>query len=308
MRTGAFQIGKWHHDRNCLSYAQAARMEGVMRPTGWYVIAGLAALIGAAATAQAAVGEQSGDSVRFPPATVVYPGTREFRWTVRVPVVTIEQREFAFKAPTGLTRPQRWDYEGPAVRTERRKIGSYPDFSCKYIDWSVSNECRTVWRGIYADLPVIVTRPQHLVFDMPDWRWKTQSFPISVPRWAWKEEHWTVSLPVIVREPGDDAQERRPGEVTVPDELSRARANLEAKEHAALAALDEGLRALERSIVEVEAHAADPARVETADGNMLDLIAVRAELRDQRAATERAFRRIAGELDAAARAANAAIE
>lgn len=275
-----------------------------MRPTGWYVIAALAALVaaGAAATAQGAVSEQSGDAVHFPPATVVYPGTREFRWTVSVPVVTIEQREFVFRAPTGFTRPQRWDYEGPAVRTERRQIGSYPDFSCKYIDWSVSNECRTVWRGIYADLPVVVTRPQHLVFDVPDWRWKTQSAPISVPRWAWKEEHWTVSLPVIVRDAGDDAQGRRAGEATVPSELSSIRASLGATENAALAALDEGLHALERSIVEVEAHAADPARIETADGKMLDLIAARAELRDQRAATEREFRRVAGELDAAARA------
>ena len=91
------------------------------------------------------------------------------------------------------------------MRTEHRKIGTYPEFSCKYVDWGVSNECRTVWRGIYADLPVIVIRPQHLGFDIPDWRWKTQLLPIGVVRWTWKEERWTVSVPVIVTDPNDDA-------------------------------------------------------------------------------------------------------
>src|SRR5690349_13930054 len=76
--------------------------------------------------------EASGDRVPFPPAPAVYPGTREFRWTIRVPLLSIEQREFAFKAPTGITRPQRWDYEGPVVRTERRKIATYPELRCKY--------------------------------------------------------------------------------------------------------------------------------------------------------------------------------
>ena len=92
------------------------------------------------------------------------------------------------------------------MRTERRKIGSYPEFSCKYIDWTVSNECRTVWRGVYADLPVIVMRPQHLGFDIPDWRWKTQLLPIGVVRWTWKEERWTVSVPVFVTDPNDDSR------------------------------------------------------------------------------------------------------
>jgi hypothetical protein len=175
-----------------------------MQRMGWGLAAAWCALVSIGAMPIAARGagsEGSGEGAQFPPVTAVYPGTREFHWTMRVPLLTIEQREFVFSAPTGITRPQRWDYEGPAVRTERRKIATYPEFSCKYVDWTVSNECRTVWRGIYADLPVVVMRPQHLVFDVPDWRWKTQSLPISVPRWTGKEERWTVSVPLLVPEP-----------------------------------------------------------------------------------------------------------
>jgi hypothetical protein len=257
------------------------------------------------ATACAAGSEGSGDGVLFPPAPAAYPGTREFQWTIRVPLLTIEQREFVFKAPTALTRPQRWDYEGPAVRTERRKIGTYPEFSCKYIDWTVSNECRTVWRGVYADLPVIVMRPQHLVFDMPDWRWKTQLLPIGVVRWTWKEERWTVSVPVIVTEPIDAPRASIADQAVAAADLERARSTLAAKRAAALGVLDEGLRTLDRSIAAVEANGADPRRIETDDGKTLDLVATRSALRDERADALSRFERIGSELDAAASPARA---
>jgi hypothetical protein len=256
----------------------------------------------------AAGSEGSGEGVTFPPATAVYPGTREFHWTIHVPVLTIEQREFVFRAPAGITRPQRLDYEGPAVRTERRKIATYPEFSCKYVDWTVSNECRTVWRGVYADLPVIVTRPQHLVVDLPDWRWKTQLLPISIPRWTLKEERWTVSVPVIVTEPADDPRWSPANEAAVKADFERARSTLAAKEAASLAVLDDGLRALDRSIAAVEDQAADPRRIEVNDGKTLDLIASRVALRDARIDTVERFRRIGHELVAATGAARASGE
>ena len=275
-----------------------------MQRTAWRWTAAWCALVSVGGVPMAAHGagsEGSGDGVLFPSAPVVYPGTREFQWTIRGPLLTIEQREFAFKAPTGITRPGRWDYEGPAVRTERRKIGSYPEFSCKYIDWTVSNECRTVWRGVYADLPVIVMRPQHLGFDIPDWRWKTQLLPIGVVRWTWKEERWTVSVPVIVTDPIDDSRASAPDQTIGNSvDLERARTTLATKATAALAVLDDGLRALDRSIAAVEAYGADPRRIETADSSTLDLIATRVVLRDERADAERRFRRIGSELDAAA--------
>lgn len=272
-----------------------------MRGSGWLGAAAWCVLssIGAAAgSAHAAGSEGAGDAIRLPPPTVVYPGTREFDWTIRVPLLTIEQREFAFKAPTGITRPQRWDYEGPAVRTERRKIAVYPEFSCKYLDWTVSNECRTVWRGIYADLPVVVTRPQHLVFEMPDWRWKTQLVPIAVPRWTWKEERWTVSVPVLVTTLPDDAARPEDGPAAKAD-FERVRSALAAREASSLAVLDGGLRALERSIAAVEAYGGDPRRIEADDGTAFDLIASGIELRAERVGVIERFRRIGDELAAA---------
>jgi hypothetical protein len=273
-----------------------------MRGTAWRWTAAWCALVsvgGVPMAAQGAGSEGSGDSVLFPSPPVAYPGTREFEWTIRVPLLTIEQREFVFKAPTAITRPGRWDYEGPAMRTERRQIGTYPEFSCKYIDWTVSNECRTVWRGVYADLPVIVMRPQHLGFDIPDWRWKTQLLPIDVVRWTWKEERWRVSVPVIVTDPNDS---RAPvaGQPMASADVERARTALAAKEAAALAVLDDGLRALDQSIAAVEAYGADPRRVDTDDGTTLDLIATRVALREERADAARRFQRIGSELDAAA--------
>lgn len=280
-----------------------------MRTGHWRVAVWCALIsIGAAVPATRALGagsEGSGEAVRLPLPPVAHEDTREFRWTMRVPLVTLDNREFVFRAPTAITRPQQWNYEGPAVRTERRRIATYPDFSCKYVGWMVSNECRTVWRGIYADLPVVVTRPQHLVFDMPDWRWKTQTLPITVPRVTWKEEHWTVSVPVFVVDPADETHRPRADSEAAID-LERARSTLDAKRASALAALDDGLRALERSIAVVEAEGADPRRIDTDDAGVLDLVATRAALRDERADTVRRFQRAGSELDAAASAAPAA--
>jgi hypothetical protein len=273
-----------------------------MQRMAWYVAAacsGLVSIGAAPAAAQDAGTQASSAPAPFPPMAVVYPGTREFHWTVRVPVLTIEQREFVFRAPTGITHPQRWDYEGPAVRTERRKLGSYPEFSCKYVDWTVSNECRTVWRSIYADLPIIVMRPQHLVFDVPDWRWKTQLLPIALVRCTWKEERWTVSLPVLVTEP-DGPSASPTDDAMARTEVESARSTLAAKADASLAEFDDGLRALDRSIAAVEGYGADPSRVEANDGTTLDLIATRIALREQRAAAAQGFRQVRDQLEKAA--------
>jgi hypothetical protein len=83
-------------------------------------------------------------------------------------------------------------------------------------------------------------------------------------------------------------------------DVERARTALAAKEAAALAVLDDGLRALDQSIAAVEAYGADPRRIETDDGSTLDLIATRVALREERADAARRFQRIGSELDPAA--------
>jgi hypothetical protein len=82
-------------------------------------------------------------------------------------------------------------------------------------------------------------------------------------------------------------------------DVERARTALAAKEAAALAVLDDGLRALDRSIATAEAYGADPRHIETDDGRALDLIATRVALREERADAARRFQRIGSEFDAA---------
>jgi hypothetical protein len=109
---------------------------------------------------------------------------------------------------------------------------------------------------------------------------------------------------VIVTDPSDDDRASAPGGAMAGVAFEGARKALAAKEAAALAVLDGGLQALDRSIAAVEAYGADPRRIETDDGGMLDLIAMRVALRDERVDTERRFRRIGSELDAAASASH----
>ncbi len=149
--------------------------------------------------AQATDAELPKPSQSFAPSTV-YPSVREYHWTFHVPTLTFEDREATVTAPIPTTRPQRWDYQGADIGTERRSIGKIPEFSCKYPDLLLPNECRTVWRDVYVDLPVLVERHQHIDVDVPEWRWQKQWFPIVVPRWTWSDKSLTVSVPTIVTE------------------------------------------------------------------------------------------------------------
>lgn len=165
-----------------------------MRRSGilWTAVGGIASLfIGGNANAQAGADERP----------TVYPGVREFRWTFGVPSLTLDQREAVVEVPTLVTRARRWDYQAADFGTQRRSLGKIPEFSCKYPDLMLPNECRTVWRDVYVDSPVLVERHQHIDLDVPEWRWQKQLFPIVLPRWTWSERPLTVSVPVVTDKP-----------------------------------------------------------------------------------------------------------
>jgi hypothetical protein len=135
----------------------------------------------------------------FAPATV-YPGVREFRWDFNFPVLTLDQREIVVEVPEVVPVWKRFNYQAVDMKTEHRKIGSIPEFRCKYPDFMLPNQCRTVWRDVYADLPVLVSRQQHVDVDVPRWRWVKESFPAVIPHWRWADRPLTVSVPTIVTE------------------------------------------------------------------------------------------------------------
>lgn len=135
----------------------------------------------------------------FAPSTV-YPGVLEYRWDFHFPVMTLDQREIVVEVPEAVPHSRRLSYQAVDMKTERRKIGAIPEFSCKYVDLMLPNDCRTVWRDIYADLPVLVSRERHIDVDVPEWRWVKESFPAVLPRWTLVDRRLTVSVPTIVTE------------------------------------------------------------------------------------------------------------
>ncbi len=161
---------------------------------------GMALLAGIGPAHSQAVGEKAPAPVdAFGPSTV-YPGVREYRWNFHVPAVTIEQRAIPVDVLEAVAHPRQWSYRAAEMKTERRKIGAIPEFSCKYPDLMLPNECRTVWRDVYADLPVLVSRERHIDVDVPEWRWQKELLPVVFPRWTWADKSLTVSVPAIVTE------------------------------------------------------------------------------------------------------------
>ena len=166
----------------------------------------LSAICGALLFADTGVAHAQGSGDRTPaqidpfaPPTV-YPGVREVRWDFQIPVLTLDQREIVIDVPEAVVHSRRLNYEALDMKTERRKLWSIPEFSCKYPDLMLPNQCRTVWRGVYADLPVLVSRERHIDVDVREWRWVKESFPALIPHWRLADRPLTVSVPTIVTE------------------------------------------------------------------------------------------------------------
>jgi hypothetical protein len=239
----------------------------------------------------------------FDATAKVYGSSREYRWTFYVPVMTLERREIVVQALATTVRSRRWNYEIPALRAERFKLGQVAEFHCKYMDWRLPNECRTVWHNVYADLPVLAMQKDHVDYDVVEWAWQERRILFDVPRWTWTEQTLIVAVPAF------DAEEvPQPGWSQTRDvmpareSIERARATLDSREATAVKIIDDAIAALNSSIASVEAEGADPRKLTAVDGTMIDLGATRQALLDQKAQELDRFARVRGELNVIVRA------
>ncbi len=198
---------------------------------------------------------------------VLVPTTIEYQWIFRVPVVSLEHRRIVITAPTASTHARRFDYEAPTLRDKRLKLWSYPEFSCKYPDLMLPNECRTVWRGVYVDVPVLASGRAHVDVDVPQLSLTEQSIAVDIPRWTWTERRFRFSLPAIA-----------PAE-----SVERLRIALNGQRAAMSSVTDDAIATLTREIAAVQAGGADPSKLVAGDGSSLDLLARRQLLQEQRA-------------------------
>jgi len=198
---------------------------------------------------------------------VLVPTTREYQWIFRVPVFVVEHRRVALTAPSVSMHSRRWNYEMPALRGKRMKLWDVPEFSCKYPDLMVPNECRTVWHGVYVDAPVLVSERATVDVDVPRFAMTEQFIKVEVLSWTWTDKSFRFSLPAVA--PAETVQQLRMA-------LNGQRANL-------AAATDETIASITREIETLRAAGEDPSRLVSDDGSSLDLLAELQSLRDQRA-------------------------
>jgi hypothetical protein len=233
----------------------------------------------------------------------VYGGSREYRWTFYVPVMTLERREIVVRAPATTLRSRRWDYEVPALRAQRFKLGQVAEFTCKYMDWRIPNECRTVWHDVYADLPVLTMQKDHVDYDVAEVTWQERRIRFDVPYWTWTEQTLIVAVPAFYAEEIPQPGWSRASDVVLAREsIERARATLDSREAATTKIMDDAIAALDSSIASVEAEGADPRKLKAADGTIIDLGAARQALLEQKTQELDRFARVRGELDSAVRA------
>ena len=137
------------------------------------------------------------------PFAPLAPATVEYRWTFHVPEWSTDTELVDVYVPG--SRPQRLDYAMVDFTTEPRRIGAVPEFSCKYVDLWLPNQCTTRWRNVYVEVPVPVIRHDSMIIDVPRWPWEKKRVPVEVPRLAWKEATMIVSLPALATPPAGTA-------------------------------------------------------------------------------------------------------
>jgi hypothetical protein len=233
----------------------------------------------------------------FDATAKVYGSSREFRWTFYVPVMTLERREIVVQAPATTVRSRRWDYEIPALRAERFKLGQVAEFRCKYMDWRLPNECRTIWHDVYADLPVLAMQKNHVDYDVAEVAWQERRIRVDVPRWTWTEQTLIVAVPAFDAEEVPQPGWSQTSDVMLAREsIERARATLNSQEAATVKIMDDIIAALNSSVASVEAEGADARRLTAVDGTIIDLGAARQALQDQKAQELDRFARVRSEL------------
>ena len=151
-------------------------------------------LVAAAALSSALAGAAAAAE---PPISLapLRPTTVTYVWRVPVPVWTRERQVRRQRVYAPTLRPVRVGYALPEFRSERRVFGVMPEFSCKYADAALPNECRLTWQRVYAEVPVAVVHHDERTFDVPQWSWQDVDVAVEVPRLAWKEESLIVELP-----------------------------------------------------------------------------------------------------------------
>jgi hypothetical protein len=185
------------------------------------------------------------------------------------------------------------------LRAERFKLGQVAEFHCKYMDWRLPNECRTVWHDVYADLPVLAMQKDHVDYDAVEWAWQERRILFDVPRWTWTEQTLIVAVPAFDAEEVPQPGWSQTRDVMLAREsIERARATLDSREATAVKIIDDAIAALNSSIASVEAEGADPRKLTAVDGTMIDLDATRQALLDQKVQELDRFARVRGELNA----------
>jgi hypothetical protein len=266
-----------------------------MRKTDLCIVAAAGLLIALGASFEAARAQPVRPA--FVDATPkVYGSSREYRWTFYVPVMTLERREIFVQAPATTVRSRRWDYEVPGLRAQRFKLGQVAEFTCKYMDWRLPNECRTVWHDVYADLPVLTMLKRHVDYDVAEWGWQERRIRLDVPHWTWTEQTLIVAVPAFDAEEVPPPGWSQAKDVMARESIESARAMLDSREAATVKIMDDAIAALNSSIVSVEAEGADPRKLTTVEGTNLDLGAARQALLDQKAQQLDRFARVRGEL------------
>jgi hypothetical protein len=237
------------------------------------------------------------------PETDLYAGTREYRWTFYVPVMTVERREIVVQGPGVAIRSRRFEYEVPGLKTQRRKLFPVAELYCKYPDLELPNECGIAWREVYADFPLLTMRREHVDVDIAESTTEERRIRIDVPRWTWTERTLTIVAPEFSTEPPPPRTWSRASDTQIAERsIKRARSALDARRAEAESAIDRALVAVTSSIASVEAQGVDATQVASPDGTRMDLYATRQALLDDQTRQLGRYARIRADLDAAASA------
>ncbi len=232
----------------------------------------------------------------------------EIKWNNKklafdTPSVTMKDRSLSFGVPQVSMNIRRIVFDTVKTTMVNKKVGQYPEFKCSGL------KCKTTWSNIYTKVPEVKRERTEIKTKIPEFVWDETSVTLKIPEFFMERQEIVLKLPEFtvrdihveqerIEDRSDQLSSRanatKEGHVErLGDKTSELygclRSDLSEEKIVAEEEFDRGLTDIDAAIAQMRANNIDPASVQTAEGDTLNLLVTKQEILNKKAEATRAF-------------------
>lgn len=219
------------------------------------------------------------------------------RFVFNAPEVRMTDKTMVFGSPQVTITNKKMAVDIPATRMVAKKVGQYPEVVCRR-PWS----CTVKWRDIITHVPEAYMQRTEWVMGVPETRWENTQIKMDLPEISMSQQTWITKIPKItvknptleakrIEKEGEELKSRgealaaeiREQAANTAGELVACHTNgIQAQRTQVAAMFDGAVMQANAAIETARLQKADPANLTGSDGQVVNLIAQRDEILQQR--------------------------